>query len=156
MDVSSYVSLEQPPATPAPPVKDKPKKQKCGAYKHVLLAKEEFDKLVEDYGLPRVKEAITYLDEYIEMKGYKAKNHNLAIRRWVFDALDERDQKRARNQRKGGKPFESSFDTDDFFAAALARSYAEAEAIDAEVKTAANDEGIRERADELRDRLGQA
>ena len=32
---------------------------------------------------------IQYLDEYIEMKGYKAKNHYLCIRKWVVDAVSK-------------------------------------------------------------------
>jgi hypothetical protein len=33
---------------------------------------------------------ITCLDEYIEKKGYKAKNHYLRIKKWVVDAVKER------------------------------------------------------------------
>ena len=29
------------------------------------------------------------LDEYIEMKGYKAKNHYLAIKKWVVSAVEQ-------------------------------------------------------------------
>ena len=37
--------------------------------------------------------AITFLDAYIEEKGYKSKNHNLAIRRWVMDAIKDKTKK---------------------------------------------------------------
>jgi hypothetical protein len=145
-------SSEEPPLPPpAKPDTQKEGKKKCGEYKHVLLKKSEFDKLVDEYGLPRVKEAITFLDEYIEMKGYKAKSHYLAIQKWVFDALDERDRKKNRQSSyaQGGTPLKSSFDTDDFFEAALAQSYGGA------IPTAADDESIRERAEELKGKLGQ-
>ena len=63
----------------------KASKHKYGEYKNVLLKDEELQKLKELY--PNWKELITYLDEYIEMKGYKAKSHYLCIRRWVVDAV---------------------------------------------------------------------
>lgn len=68
-------------------------KHKFGEYSHILLTDKQYDKLVVDYGEERTKEAIKYLDEYIEMKGYKCKNHNLAIRKWVFDAVEEHRKK---------------------------------------------------------------
>lgn len=74
-------------------------KHKYGEYKHVLLTDTEAKKLVSDYGKKETEDAITYLDEYIEMKGYKAKSHYLCIRKWVFDALKERDQKKKRGSR---------------------------------------------------------
>lgn len=53
-----------------------------GEYKHVLLTDEQYEKLkVEfpnDYG-----ERIKLLDEGIEMKGYKYKNHYLTIKKWA-------------------------------------------------------------------------
>ena len=78
-----------------PPAADKPKKpprMKYGEYDHVLLSFDEYQRLCEDYGEERTRAAITYLDEYIEMKGYRAKNHNLCIRKWVFKALDRQEQ----------------------------------------------------------------
>lgn len=64
-----------------------------GEYKHVKLTDKEYQKLCEDYGDIETGEAITYLDEYIEMKGAKYKNHNLALRKWVFDAVKEKKPK---------------------------------------------------------------
>lgn len=63
-------------------------KHKYGAYSHVLLSDSEYSSLKNDF--PNFQELITYLDEYIEMKGYKAKSHYLAIRKWVADAVKER------------------------------------------------------------------
>ena len=48
--------------------------------------------------LRRTEEAIRYLDEYIDDKGYKSKSHYLAMRRWVFNALDERKAKKPENR----------------------------------------------------------
>ena len=73
-------------------------KHKYGSYQHVLLKDAELAKLNAEFGESETQAAITYLDEYIEMKGYKAKSHYLAMRKWVFTALNEkrqRDQKAA-------------------------------------------------------------
>ena len=71
----------------------KPQKHKYGEYKHVLLTDEEVEKLYSEYGIDFGVECIKFLDEYIEMKGYKAKNHYLCIRKWVADAVKERKEK---------------------------------------------------------------
>lgn len=68
-------------------------KHKYGEYRHVLLKDEDMTKLQLDYGIQLTDKAITYLDEYIEMKGYKAKNHYLCIRKWVIDAVKEKGRK---------------------------------------------------------------
>ena len=75
-------------------------KHKYGEYKNVLLTDSEYEKLKKDYGEEETNKAITYLDEYIEMKGYKAKSHNLAIRKWVFEALKEQKQRQKPQQKK--------------------------------------------------------
>ena len=122
--------------TPAP----KPKKRKFGEYSHVLLTDDQNAKLIEEYGEIVTAKAITFLDEYIEMKGYKAKNHYLAIKKWVIDAVKEREQK---NQGSS----QGSFDTDDFFGAAINKAFSEAP------KTAGEDEEIRKRAEALKQKL---
>lgn len=84
---------------------DKEKKEikhKYGAYAHVLLKDSELNKLNEDYGVELTQEAITYLDEYIEMKGTKYKSHNLVLRKWVFDAVKERRNKSGRGNMNVG------------------------------------------------------
>ena len=75
---------------------NKPVKHKHGEYKHVLLTDKERDRLMDEFGEAETSEAIKYLDEYIEMKGYKAKSHYLAIRKWVFDAV-KRDKPKKQN-----------------------------------------------------------
>ncbi len=81
--------------------KKKPEKHKYGEYQHVLLADKERDTLFNDYGEAETLQAIKYLDEYIEMKGYKAKNHYLAMRKWVFDAVKEQERKKERQGNSG-------------------------------------------------------
>lgn len=72
--------------------KEKEQKHKYGEYKQVLLTDTELSKLHDDYGEEKTNKAITYLDEYIEMKGAKYKSHYLALRKWVFDALKEKEK----------------------------------------------------------------
>ena len=63
----------------------KASKHKYGEFKNVLLKDEELQNLKEQY--QNWEELIKYLDEYIEMKGYKAKSHYLCIKKWVVDAV---------------------------------------------------------------------
>ena len=72
---------------------EKKLKHKYGEYKRVLLADEELEKLNKEFGEEKTQKAITYLDEYIEMKGAKYKSHYLAMRKWVFNAVEEKEQK---------------------------------------------------------------
>lgn len=71
-------------------------KHKHGEYGHVLLTDQELEKLTSEYGTSLTTDAVRYLDEYVEMKGYKHKSSYLAIRKWVIDAA-----KRERRE-KGG------------------------------------------------------
>lgn len=76
-------------------------KHKYGEYQHVLLTDRQYEKLVNDYGEFEVQNAIKFLDEYIQMKGYKAKDHNLALRKWVFKAVEEEKNKNSPQQSRG-------------------------------------------------------
>lgn len=69
-------------------------KHKHGTFNHVLLTEKELESLQKDFGEAETAEAIQFLDEYIEEKGAKYKNHNLTLRRWVFDAVKERKAKK--------------------------------------------------------------
>lgn len=81
----------------AKPKKPKAEKHKYGEYKNVLLTDDEYKKLV---ALENGERAIEYLSEYMSEKKYTSKSHYLAIKRWVFDALKEKDQKTAELQRR--------------------------------------------------------
>ena len=137
--IEEYTDSDSPNLSPAPKAK-KPSKSKYGDYGNVRLTKEECEKLEAEYGKELAAKSITFLDEYIEMKGYKAKSHYLAIRKWVIDAVKEREFKDMRNG-KQSQP-QGSFDTDDFFNAAVAKS---------ERLTAADSEEIRARAEQLKE-----
>ena len=71
-------------------------KNKYGEYKHVLLTQNEYSTLVSSY--PNYNELIAYLDEYIEMKGYKAKSHYLCIKKWVVEAVEQKHKKQLQKQ----------------------------------------------------------
>lgn len=73
--------------------KKKNTKHKHGEYKNVLLTDEEYNKLLEQYGSSSLETIITYLDEYIEMKGTKYKSHYLVIKKWGAKAALEQRSK---------------------------------------------------------------
>lgn len=68
-------------------------KHKYGEYKHVLLTDNEYSKLLEQYGSSGLEEIITYLDEYLEMKGTKYKSHYMVIKKWGAKAALEKRSK---------------------------------------------------------------
>ena len=74
----------------------KKEKHKYGQFKNVLLTEDEYNSLL--FG----KEAIEYLSYHREMKGYKCKDDNLAIQKWVFDAIKEQRQRKARLENGSG------------------------------------------------------
>ena len=140
-DTEIETEKESDTATPTTPTRkksDKPVKHKRGEYGNVLLTEEQEQKLMDEYGEIVTVKAIEFLDEYIEEKGYKAKNHYLTIRRWVIDAVKERAPKSNSGQ------LGNSFDSDDFLEAALQKH----------ARTVANDPELRERANTLKERLG--
>ena len=71
----------------------KESKHTHGEYSHVKLKDSELNKLYEELGQEMTNSCIRFLDEYIEMKGYKAKSHYLCIKKWVVDAVKERSKK---------------------------------------------------------------
>ena len=80
--------------------KEKETKHRYGEYKKVLLTDEELEKLNTEFGEDKTQKAITYLDEYIEMKGAKYKSHYLAMKKWVFNAVEGKEQKSAKTNEK--------------------------------------------------------
>ena len=82
-------------------------KKQYGTFRHVRLSDKDGKELREVFG-PRLKDAIEFLDNYIEslpskkakdkkcgtkywQEDYEAKNHQLCMLRWVKKALDEND-----------------------------------------------------------------
>lgn len=77
---------------------EKEVKHKIGTFMNVLLTARERDSLFTDFGRESSMEAIEYLSEYRERKGYKAKSDYLAIRKWVFDAVKEEKARKTKLQ----------------------------------------------------------
>lgn len=79
-------------------------KNKYGEYKNVLLSENELKRLSSTY--PNYEELINFLDEYIESlepnkkKAYLKKNHNLCIKRWVVDAVEERKKEKKQSKKE--------------------------------------------------------
>ena len=85
-------------------------KHTFGEYNHVRLKDSEYNKLIEEYGQFMTDSCITFLDEYIEMKGYKAKSHYLCIKKWVVDAVKERQSKKQGSGNKIASQLEQSYE----------------------------------------------
>lgn len=81
-------------------------KRNLGEYKNVKLTDDEYSKLMELYGRIETDLYIKFLDEYIEEKGYKSKSHYLAIKRWVVNAVKEKEGKSQRIE-ENNRPIET-------------------------------------------------
>ena len=77
---------------------DKDKKHIYGEYSHVRLTDAERDRLFNDYGEAETLEAIKFLDEYKQRKGYKCKDDNLTLRKWVYNAVKEEAARTSQNK----------------------------------------------------------
>jgi hypothetical protein len=64
--------------------KDKNKKKNTyGEYENIKLTDTQYQSLLNDYGEEKLTQLIKMVDEGIQMKGYKYKDFNLAIRNWA-------------------------------------------------------------------------
>ena len=98
------ITKQEPKEKVKDKVKEKDKdnnKLPFGEYGNVRMTAQEYDKLSAEFGTEKTDRAIRFLDEYIGDKGYKSKSHYLAIRRWVFDAVDEKKKPTARSGTPG-------------------------------------------------------
>ena len=75
-----------------------------GEYQNVKLSDKEVEMLKDCYGEDLTEQLITYLDEYIEMKGYKAKSHYLCIKKWVVDAVKQKGTRTNHTYNKPANP----------------------------------------------------
>lgn len=101
--IEEYIAPESDDSEAPSSKPSKPKKQKHGQFQNVRLADEELESLKNDFGSETCYKAIDFLDAYIEEKGYKSKSHNLAIRRWVMDAIKEREKGQAFKKSSGNQ-----------------------------------------------------
>ena len=63
-------------------VNKKETKHKYGEYKKVYLTETQYNDLSSEWGKDELERMISVLDEGIELKGYKYKNHKLALINW--------------------------------------------------------------------------
>lgn len=77
-----YEEGSSPHPTPDLPLRKRGKLTRHGEHGHVLLSEAEFQGLATDWSEPERDFWIRELDEGIEGKGYKYKNHNLVVRQW--------------------------------------------------------------------------
>lgn len=82
-----------------------------GEYGNVMLTDREYDKLKDAYPMD-YQQRIDRLDEYMEQSGKKYSSHYATIKAWA-----KRDETKGAPRAGGG-----SFDTDDFYEAAVRRS----------------------------------
>ena len=68
---------------------DAPIKSMYGSQNNVSLTREELERLRVKYP-DDADDAIEYLSKYIVEKKYHSESHNLAIQRWVIDAVKEK------------------------------------------------------------------
>jgi len=159
--VEDNISDSDEPESPAPGKKtksDKPAKHKHGDFQHVLLTENEFAKLANDFGDDLRDKAIKFLDEYIEEKGYKSKSHNLAIRRWVIDAVKEQEQKKGRGRKEAVPSWMNKKSSAEKYMDYGQRKYSADELDDLEaklsgVKTAGNDPELAARVAAFKEKL---
>lgn len=133
---------------PGKTAENKPTKHKHGEYQRVLLTDTEFGKLADDFGAVLRDKAISFLDAYIEEKGYKSKSHNLAIRRWVIDAVKENETKPKKYGRKEPVPGWCKSAPGEAELAAIQKLLKD------DAPTVGNNPELADRAEKLKERLG--
>lgn len=75
-------------------------KQPYGEFENVELTNDEFNKLINEYGTEKTMLAIDFLGSYKIEKPYRTKSDYLTLRRWVFKAVEEREQQRYGKSKK--------------------------------------------------------
>ncbi len=89
------------------------KKHKYGEYKNVLLSDDEYEKVQEEFP-EDFRDRIEAVSAYVAVSGKTYKNYLAVIRNWA---------RRDGNRKMMVEKTAGSFETDDFFEAALVASY---------------------------------
>lgn len=84
-------SVEQLKESKVKEKKVKETKYKYGEFENVLLTTKEYERLVDEFGIETFDKIINFFSPYIIEKKYKSESHNLAIRRWVIDAVNKKN-----------------------------------------------------------------
>ena len=97
---------------PADAVSESAVQERYGMFQNVYLSETEYAELVDRYGKTTAQSLIDNLSTKMRSKGYKFNDHYATILSWAIrDNVKEKTEK--------------SYDLDDFFGAALQRSYDE-------------------------------
>lgn len=79
------------------PPASEPEKDRYGENGKVLLTRTQYENLCARFGKETTGKAIALLDLHIGAKGRDDyQDHNLALQKWVFDAVKEREARQAR------------------------------------------------------------
>lgn len=93
-NVTSYEPACNPPKVNISKVKlSKVKESKLLEQTNIFLSLIEYENLVNEFTEEITLASIKFLSDYKIEKGYKTKNDNLTIRRWVIKAVKEQIQK---------------------------------------------------------------
>lgn len=93
-------SIENIKKEPYRVLKKEPEKLKF--IDHVLMTKEEYEKLLKELGEAKTQEMIKRLDAYIGSKGKKYKSHYKTILSWILkDEKDKIPQEKENPEKKG-------------------------------------------------------
>ncbi|MDY6895183.1 MAG: hypothetical protein SVO01_07200 [Thermotogota bacterium] len=108
LDTETETDTETDIKTKGPNNLQKPNKPTKKIIKHkyldnVYLAKEQYEKLVEDYGKEKTNFMIETLNNYKMSKGKKYKSDYHAIKSWVVDKIIKKDHNKNNEERKGPK-----------------------------------------------------
>ena len=92
-----------------------------GRFKNVFITPEEYEELKQL--VPDADDLIERLSEGLESKGYMYDNHFATLLKWHREDKREQTPKTISKSTKTAQASQSSFDIEDFFQAALARTY---------------------------------
>lgn len=92
IDIDKEIDKESKKKKPSTP------KEIYGEFKNIKLTLEEFDKLCDLKGHEEAVDAIELLSSYKQEKpSYKTHSDYLTIRRWVFDAVEEKKRRKGQS-----------------------------------------------------------
>ncbi|MBQ9781369.1 MAG: hypothetical protein IJW00_10575 [Clostridia bacterium] len=114
--------LDIPPGVTPPPQERSDKKQAYGTHKNVSMTPEGYRLITECMGIPEAY--INHFSEKLANHGYQYPDHAAAISAWWREEKNKLYWKHAASSPQGSPPCgeESSFDTDEFFEAAVRKA----------------------------------
>ena len=140
------IQADEPPVPPAPDKSKSVVRNKYGQYGWVRLSDEEYQRLINDFGEAEVQRCITYVDESAQGNGNKNKwkDWNLVVRRCHREGWGMKSVQRTAHQVAAHPSTQNQRNGADWMLKYMNRP---------EPKTAKDSQEIRDRADELRQKL---